>query len=386
MKFFKKQKDQFISQVVIISMIFGFAAGVVGQIVADVYIDPWRQDYIISDLNANTNISIVPELRRVKKFLGIEQDFEVNNSIQKVAPALVGIYQKKSSSQNVLKQIYLPADLKANGFILTSDGWLVSYGKVLNDFRAEQLVVVYEGKIFDIKEMITDSTTGVVFLKISANNLPVVVLGDSNEATLGQLAIVLNKLGEAVVVNIKDTNYQAVAAAGDYVISSEEYGKLFLLTKGLDNTYLGSPLINLAGEITGIIKEIDLQKGFVTAVPINQFRSIILDVLRSSIIKRPFLGVSYLDLAWTVGLDPELTQGLDRGALVYQNPKTLTPASDADLQTNDIILSVDGQSVNKDTSLTDLIQQYQPGDEINLEILREGKTLNQTVTLTILPD
>ncbi len=129
MKFFRKQKDQFISQVVILSMVFGFAAGVVGQIVADVYINPWRQDYLDQSLNTKGNLpSIIPELRRVKKFLGIQQDFEVNNSITKAAPALAGIYLKKSG-HDLLNQIYLPQDLQANGFVLTSDGWLISQGK-----------------------------------------------------------------------------------------------------------------------------------------------------------------------------------------------------------------------------------------------------------------
>jgi len=380
-----KQKNQFISQVVILSMIFGFAAGVVGQIFADVYIDPWQQDSYINQ-NLNTNSSVVPELRRIKRFLGIEQDFEVNKSINKVAPGLVGIYLKKSASSNTLNQIYLPQDLEANGFILTSDGWVVSYGEVFANYQPEQLVVIHDNKDFSVEELITDSTTGVVFFKIPANNLPVVVLGDSDETTLGQLAITLNSLAEAVVVNIKSTNYWGVTSASNFVVTSEEYNQSILLTNGLEEIYLGSPLVNLGGEVIGLIKEIDPDRGLVTAVPINQFRSIILDVLRSNIVKRPFFGVDYIDLAWTIGLDQDLTQGLDQGALIWQTPKKLTPAFEAGLQEDDIILSIDGQPIDGDTSLTELIQQYQPGDEISLEILRDSKTLVRTVTLAVLPD
>jgi len=381
----KIQKNQFISQVVILSMIFGFAAGIVGQIFADVYIDPWQQDYYINQ-DLNTNSSVIPELRRVKRFLGIEQDFEVNKSINKIAPGLVGIYLKKPASSNILNQIYLPQDLETNGFILTSDGWIVSYGEVFGDYQLERLVVIHDNKDFSVEELITDSTTGVVFLKISANNLPVVVLGDSGEATLGQLAITLNDLAEAVVVNIKSTSYWDATSASNFVVTSEEYNQLILLTDGLEETYLGSPLINLGGEVIGLIKEIDSDRGLVTVVPINQFRSIILDVLRSNIVKRPFFGVDYIDLAWTIGLDRELTQGLDRGALVWQTPKRLTPAAEVGLKEDDIILSIDGQPVDQGTSLTELIQQYQPGDEISLEILRDNKTLVRSVTLAVLPD
>jgi S1-C subfamily serine protease len=379
----KEQKNRIISQVVILSMIFGFTAGIVGQIVADVYIDPWQQDFNGQNLNGNQDISTIPELRRVKRFLGIEQDFEVNKSVEKVSPSLVGIYSKKPASSNLLNQIYLPENLQANGFILTSDGWVVSYGEAFANFRPEQLVVVYDNQVLSIENIITDSTTGVVFLKIPASNLPVVVLGDSDETISGQLAITLNSLNETIVTNIKNPDYQSVTSVNDYVISSEEYGKSILLTDILEDTYLGAPLVNLGGEIVGIIKEIDRSRGVVTAVPINQFRSLILDVLRSNIVKRPFLGVKYIDLAWAVGLGSSLTQ---QGALIWQNPTYNTPAADAELKEDDIIVSIDGQPVDKDSSLTELIQQYQPGDEIILEILRNGQTLNKSAILVILPD
>lgn len=386
MKLLEKKEGQFISQVVILSMIFGFGAGIVGQIVADVYIDPWQQDYYFTNQNLNTNSLVIPELGRVNKFLGIEQDFEVNKSVSKVSPGLAGVYLKKSATNNILNQIYLPKDLEANGFILTSDGWLVSYGEIFDNVKTDQLIVVYDNKELAIEDLITDTTTGVVFIKISANNLPVVVLGDSNDIVLGQLTLTLNSLKEVNITNIKNNNYHQANLASDLIITSEEYRQSFLLNESLDNTYLGSPLVNLGGEVVGVISRVDVENGITTVVPINQFRSIILDVLRSKIVKRPFLGVDYIDLAWTTGLNRDLTQGLDKGALVYQNPKASTPAREGEILEDDIIVSVDGQPVDKDSSLTTLIQQYQPGDEVSLEILRDGKTFDRTVTLVILQD
>ena len=386
MKFFQKQKQQFISQVVIIAIICGFSAGVVGQIVADVYIDPWQQDYFYQNFNLNANVDLIPELRRVKQFLGIEQDFEVNKSINKVAPAVIGIYQKKSAGKTILGQIYLPQDLAATGFILTSDGWLVGLGEVFNSLDSKQAVVVYDGKTYAINEVIIDSTTDVAFIKISANNLPVVVLGDSDEAISGQLVIGLNGLAEAMVTNIRNINYRNLNSVNNLAVSSEQYNELILLAGNLNPSYLGSPLINLGGEVVGVVNEINQTQNLVTAVPINQFRSIILDVLKSNIIKRSFLGVNYLDLAWTVGLDDATSQELTQGALVYQNPLRTTPAAEIGLQANDIILSVDDQPVDKNSSLTELIQQYQAGDEVNLEIRRGGQTIVRPVTLGLLAD
>ena len=373
MKFFKKDSHSIISQVVILSIIFGFAAGVVGQIVSDVYIDPYDQDIL---LNTGTSYpELIPELRPVKRFLGIEQDFEVSASIDRVATALVGIYQEKNSLTNILNQIYLPSDLVANGFILTADGWVVTY---LNDFNVDDLVVVYNNQVFDITEQVIDDVTGISFLKISANNLPVVVLGDSEEAALGQLEVVINDINQAVVTNIKSLDYASYDSAASFVLSSEDYNEMILLADNLEDNYVGSPLINLAGEVVGVVA------GDNTVIPINQFRFLIVDVLRNSLVRRSYLGVSYVDLAKTTGLKEEAIQGLTRGALIYQNPGRNTPAFIAGLKEDDVILSVDGQLINSENSLTELIQQYQPGDEVFLEISRDGQVITLSVVLAIL--
>src|SRR3989339_811417 len=106
MKFFKNRKNKigntnrFISQVVVLAVIFGFFAGVVGQIFADVYLDPWPDGLIKLPGDNQDNPLNVPELRRVKRFLGIEQDFEVEKSIRQALPAMVGVYLKKAPGDN----------------------------------------------------------------------------------------------------------------------------------------------------------------------------------------------------------------------------------------------------------------------------------------------
>lgn len=379
MKFFKRTGGQYISQVVVLAVVFGFAAGIVGQLVSDVYISPVQQQYIIEP---STDVTIVPELRRIKRFLGIEQDFEVNVSIEKIGPAIAGIYPTKIGS-SVLSQIYLPNDLLATGFTLTSDGWLVSYDGFINAINIEDVTVVYGGRSFDVEELITDSVTGIIFIKISANNLPVVVLGDSDELVLGQLIVVLNDLGEVVVTNIKNNNYIQAESGNDYVLSSEEYGEVILLSDSLSTAYLGSPVTNLIGEVVGVIS----QTGANTqVVPINQFRSIVLDVLRNNFVKRSYLGVDYIDLARVKGINTNLSQNQSRGALVFSNPFRNSPAAQADIAKNDIILSLDGQPIDEVNGLTDLVQQYQPGDSVEFEVLRNGQNLILEVTLAILPE
>lgn len=389
-KLFKKGDKPFISQIIILSAVFGFGAGLVGQIFADAYLDPWQEIYVNQSLNANQNpVPPVPELKRVKRFLGIQQDFEVNSAVLKTASALAGIYPKKPAGGNLLNQIYLAKDLLNSGFVLTSDGWLVSYGKNLAAVKIDQLAVVVKNKVYAVENIIVDKTTGIVFLKIAANNLSVMTLGDSEESALGQLHLALNGLGETVVTTIKNNAFLPAGSprlgeAGSQTMSSERYDKQILLADRLSPNYLGGPLINLAGEIIGVVKESSSEQDLAAAIPVNQFRPVIEGILKNNKISRPFAGINYFDLSLVVGLDQSLSQGLDKGALVYQNPKAKTPAALAGLKANDIIVSLDGQPLNKAGGLVDLIQPYRPGDEITLEILREGKTVKQKLTLSAL--
>lgn len=376
------QPDKLVIKMIILTMIIGFGSGIVGQIVSEVYFYTWRQDYIVGEFTNISDAPSIPELRRVQKFLGIQQDFEVDKSIEQISPSLVGIYLEKTSANTVSSQIFLPTDLVSNGFILTEDGWIVSY--IPNSSR--KFVVVHQGKVYEPEQVVIDEITGITFVKISSINLPVAVLGDSDDAQLGQLEIVLTALNQVAVVNLKSLNYLSAESVNDYVLSSEKYSELFLISDGITDFYLGSPLVNLGGEIIGVVNSIDNQLGIASVVPINQFKSVVLDVLRSGTITRSYLGIEYIDLSRTIGLNDDLTKGLVYGALVYQDPSRGAPAYISQLEEGDIITSVDGQRLDKLNNLTDLIQQYQPGDEVTLEIMRDDAVINKNVVLGVLPE
>jgi len=386
MKLFKKFKDQLVSEVVIVSIIFGFSAGVAGQIVADVYINPWEIDGLsLSNTNENSTLA-VPELQRVKKFVGIEQDFEVNKTVTKIYPALCGVYLKKAESGGALSRVYLPGELQATGLIFTSDGWIMTYDPALATYKKEQLQISVSQKLYDADALVYDKLTGVWFIKISANNLPVVALGDSAEAAAGQLAVTLNAGSDAAVLNIQNPEFIFLENANSLAAPAEQFRKIINFTSALKGNYAGGPVANLDGEIIGIIKDIGDQKKVASAIPINQVRPAALNVLRSKQVKRPFLGVTYLDLAKAPGLPAVLSQGLSAGALIYQNPKAKSPAALAGLKINDIIVSVDNQRLDQNTDLTDVIMQYSPQAKVRLEIRRAGKTESIDATLELLPE
>jgi len=378
---FKNRERKLVSEVVVLSVIFGFAAGMVGQIFADVYINPWGDTGAIQATNTNQDLSRIPELKKVKKFLGIQQDFEVSKSVEQNAASVVGIYLKKAASKDYLNDIYLSQDLKGNAFILTTDGWMVTHQSVVGNFKKEQLVVFYGGKVLAIDKLVVDSATGVAFIKVVSDNLPVVVLGDSDEIDYGQLVLMLDAVDEVVVANIKSFNRNEVDLAKNLIYSSEVYNDYLVLQDEVGRYFLGSPLINLGGEVIGVVSSIDQNNKLIKIVPINQFKNIISGVLRSGAVKRVYLGVNYLDLSTVVGLSDNLTHGLNQGALVVGSILKNSPAGQADIKINDIILNVQGEQVDGNKKLTSIIQQYNPGDKVNIEIMRGKEKIVKKITL-----
>ena len=382
MKLFSKRKQLSLSPVFILSITFGLVGGVVGELVADVYLDPWRDQYLIDRMIELSNgKQVTPELRRIQKFLGVEQDFQVQKVVTAIAPSAVDIYVRKAPSTSVLNQAYTPKDIRASGVVFTSDGWIITSGSAIADTRREQLVVSQGGKIYNVDQIISDKVSGIAFLKIAASNLSVVVMGDSDEASSGQLAVVVSQNQRAAVTTILDSKYRQIGSSSDYELSSEAYAYRFILASDGTGITAGSPLTNLGGEVIGIVGSIDAAVKRVSVIPINYLSVVSASMLRTGSVVRPILGISYVDIARTPGLSSEVTQGRDRGVLVLENPVKGSPAALAGLKQNDIIQSVDGTLLDIKNDLSSLIQGYKPGDKVDLLVIRAGKEIGVTVML-----
>ena len=188
MNIFNRFKHNLISQAIIIAVVFGFVSGLVGGMISDVYFEDWQDNYLNANLNNMNGFQEFSELKPVKKIIGLSQDFAVADAVQKIKPAIFGLYLKKPSSGNLINQVYLNKDFLGNGFILTSDGWLVTATKVISAYKLDQVVVIYENNIYPVNKVVSDKISGVSFIKIEKNNLPVATLGDSSAVNLGQIA------------------------------------------------------------------------------------------------------------------------------------------------------------------------------------------------------
>ncbi len=278
-----------------------------------------------------------------------------------------------------------------SGFIIQADGLVLTNKHVVNDEKASYTVFTSDGKKYDATVLARDPAQDLAVLKIDAQNLPTVELGDSNSLALGQSSIAIgNALGEfqnTVSVGVISGLARTVTASGGNI--TETIHNLIQTDAAINPGNSGGPLLNLRGEVIGINTAIaaDAQNiGF--AIPINRAKRDIQSVKTSGSIQSPYLGVRYIaitqevaeqeKLAYTYGV---LVRGSEDGAGVMKD----SPAAQAGLKNDDIILEINGIQINKDLSLAEVISEREVGETITLKVARDGKEMEIPVVLAQRP-
>jgi serine protease Do len=268
------------------------------------------------------------------------------------------------------------------GFIVSSDGLILTNKHVVADPEADYTVLTNEGEKIPAEVLARDPVQDIAILKIDKNNLPVVKLGNSDEVQIGQTVIAIgNALGEfrnTVSVGVISGLKRSIVASGG-LGESEQLSEVIQTDAAINRGNSGGPLLNLKGEAIGI--NVAMAQGAENigfALPINKAKRDIEQVKKHGKITYPFLGVRYILI--TPKIQKENNLSVDYGALIIrgENPEDLavipgSPADQAGLVENDIILEVNGEKVSQDNSLAKLIQKYQIGDLVKLKVLHKGK-------------
>ncbi|MEK7217683.1 MAG: trypsin-like peptidase domain-containing protein [Patescibacteria group bacterium] len=272
-----------------------------------------------------------------------------------------------------------------SGFIVQSDGLILTNKHVVFDTAAEYTVVTNDGKEYAGHVLARDPISDIAVVKIEAKDLPVIALGDSTKLELGQTVIAIgNALGmfrNSVSKGIISGMARSISAALGTEGEMEHLRGVLQTDVAINQGNSGGPLINLNGEAIGINTAIIFGAqniGF--AIPINWAKQDLDDITKFGRIVKPFLGLLCLPLNKKFQNQYHLAR--DRGALVVRdhrpNSVAVVPGSPADragIKENDIITHVNGEEIPEDTDLIELLKKLKVGDEIKLTILRASQEL-----------
>ncbi len=261
-----------------------------------------------------------------------------------------------------------------SGFILTSDGLIMTNAHVIED-ADEVLVTLTDKREFKARIIGSDKRTDVAVVKIDASGLPAVKVGDVSRLRVGEWVMAIGSpfgLDNTVTAGIVSAKQRDT---GDYLP--------FIQTDvAINPGNSGGPLINMRGEVVGINSQIYSRSGgsmgISFAIPMDEAVRVS-DQLRSSgRVTRGRIGVQIdqvsKDVAESIGL------GKPVGALV-RGVETGSPAEKAGVEAGDIITKVDGKTIEKSSDLPRVIGSIKPGTKSTLTVFRRGNSKDLSVVI-----
>ncbi len=275
-----------------------------------------------------------------------------------------------------------PQDI-GTGFIVTSDGLVITNKHVVSDTGATYKVIAKDGKEYEVEKISKDPSNDLAVVKINASGLKPVELGDSGSLKVGQFVIAIGTaLGEfrhTVTTGVISGLGRGISAGSVYEGYVERLDDVIQTDAAINPGNSGGPLLNSAGQVVGVsvaVAQGAENIGF--AIPIN----IIKDALEQfkstgSFASKPYLGVEYQ----MIGQETALLNEVPQGAYVVRVVEA-SPAEKAGIETGDIITKMDGENLREEKGLADIISKKATGQSVSLEVWREGETKTFTATLS----
>ncbi|MDD3480618.1 MAG: trypsin-like peptidase domain-containing protein [Patescibacteria group bacterium] len=317
----------------------------------------------------------------------LEEDSAIIDVVDKVSPSVVSITAEQSTL-NFFGQLE-QAQSAGTGFIVTADGLIVTNKHVAENERASYSVFTKEGKEYEAKVVATDPYFDIAFLKIEAEDLPVVELGDSDEIQVGGRVIAIgNALGQfqntvtSGVVSAIGRSIEATDATGSM---SEVLENMIQTDAAINSGNSGGPLVNIGGQVIGMNTAVaSSAEGIGFATPINLVKKALESYQKSGKIVRPMLGVRYISISKEFAARNNLP--VNHGALVYSSGTDLavlpgTPAARAGLREGDIITKVGDHEIEEGQSLVSALANYAPGEKVDITFIRDESSRVVSATL-----
>ncbi len=284
-----------------------------------------------------------------------------------------------------------PSQSSGTGFLVTGDGYILTNNHVVAG-ADRLLVTLHDGREFRAKLIGRDPDTDVAVIKIDGKDFPTVTLGDDEKLRIGEWVVAIgNPLGlnfsvTAGIVSAKgrdayDIRLPQAGGRNEYAITD-----LIQTDAAINPGNSGGPLVNIRGEVIGINNAIASQTGYFAgygfAIPITLARDVMSDLVKHGRVRRAVIGVQIRQ----VNEDDAAVAGLKeiRGAIVGDFNEG-SPARRAGLEVNDVIIAIDGQPVDKVSTLQRLVRSHEPGETVTVDVMRYGKERSFKVRLDEAP-
>lgn len=300
------------------------------------------------------------------------QAFSLSQAVRKASPAVVNVYSRSLVRSNIWTQ---QSELKTRGLgsgvIMTDKGHILTNSHVISN--ADQiLVALQDGRIYSAKLIGKDVFTDLAVLHIDDDNLPVIPQQPDYSPSVGEIVLAIGNpynLGQTITQGI-------VSAAGRSGMASTSYQTLIQTDAAINRGNSGGALVNSQGVLVGIntaaFQAGDENEiyGISFAVPYTLAHKVMQSIIKHGRVIRGYLGITGETVSSTLARQLRLGE---RSGLLIKSVLPGGPADLAGLQANDVILKIDGQDIHQVDLAMDTIAETEPGTQVELTILRQGR-------------
>ncbi|HYJ13373.1 MAG TPA: trypsin-like peptidase domain-containing protein [Thermomicrobiales bacterium] len=316
------------------------------------------------------------------------EDMDIDDLVEEVNPAVVTVFNLTSlENMGATETITQGA---GTGFVIDAEGYIVTNWHVVTT-GDEFAVQLYDGTLVEAELIGTDARDDLAVVKIDSSEvISVVELGDSDALRPGETVVAIGSpLGQfpnTVTAGI----VSALGRDGFGGLSNcQNYSNLIQHDAAINPGNSGGPLFNLQGEVVGVntlglpLSEDGTPiQGLYFAVPSNLVATISQQLIQDGQITAPYLGITNQPI--TEGEFAANNLEYPGGVLITDIGEG-TPAEDAGLQVDDVILKINGEQITVERGLAAIMLDYQPGDEITVTVLRDGREMDIQLILGNLP-
>jgi len=269
-----------------------------------------------------------------------------------------------------------------SGVIITSDGTILTNNHVI-DGATDIKVQLSDKRDFTAKLVGADPKSDIAVLKIEGRDLPTLPLGDSSQLNVGDLIFAIGD-----PFGVGETATMGIVSATGRGLGIEQYENFIQTDAAINPGNSGGAMIDIHGNLVGINTAIlshgssGGNEGVGFAIPISMVKPVMDQILAHGKVVRGYLGVHIQDFSSELAKSFNYNQS---GGVLIGDVSPNTPASNAGLKKGDVIVKLNGQAVSDYNDLRNTISQMAPGTTVKLNVWRDGKTQDYSVTLGELP-
>ena len=368
----KSKKIIFVSVFLMFIWIFGF------------YLYTTYQNIDISESNYTAEKQLSTKTEQTVENVE-EESTKIADVLEETVEKVVGISKLKNTGSSIFSNSE-ESDLGlGTGFIVTSDGYIVSNSHVTGEKYSKCYVTLENGTNYDGTVVWSDADLDLSIVKINAKNLTYVNLGDSSSIRVGETVYAI---GNPIGFEFRRTVTSGIISAKNRTIKIDEEDKSSYMTDLIQTDATinpgnsGGPLIAPNGDVIGInTVKISTAEGIGFAIPINIIKPIIESFKETGTFEEATIGIYAYDKEVIPYIDSSYNViNFDTGIYVAQITVN-GPADNTELEEADIITSIDGKKLNTMNDLREYIYTKKPNDEVTLQVKR-GK-LNKEIKLIL---